>query len=138
MAGLTIGGKMIVDNATIIAKAWGVSDAIIGITIVALGTSLPELATSVVAAVKKNTDLAIGNVIGSNIFNIFFILGFSTLIRPIPAYKTMLFDASMVTFSSLLLMIFLLDDKNHKLSRWESASMLVIYAAYVALLVIRA
>lgn len=135
LAGLTIGGKLIVDNATAIAKFLGVSDAVIGITVVALGTSLPELATSVVAAIKKNTDLAIGNVIGSNIFNVFFILGFSTLIRPIPTYKTMLFDAGMVTFSSLLLMIFLLDDKDHKLSRWESALMVTIYVAYVAMLI---
>lgn len=136
LAGLAIGGKLIVDNATIIAKAWGVSDAVIGVTVVALGTSLPELATSVVAAIKKNTDLAIGNVIGSNIFNVFFILGLSSLIRPIPTYKTMLFDAGMTTFSSLLLLIFLLDDKNHKLSRWESALMLLIYAAYVAMLIL--
>lgn len=137
LAGLTIGGKLIVDNAVIIAKAWGVSDAVIGVTVVALGTSLPELATSVVAAFKKNTDLAIGNVIGSNIFNVFFILGFSTLIRPIPAYKNLLFDAGMATFSSLLLMIFLLDDKDRKLSRWESALMLAIYVVYVSVLVIQ-
>jgi len=135
LAGLTLGGKIIVENATIIAKAWGVSDAVIGVTIVALGTSLPELATSIVAAVKKNTDLAVGNVVGSNIFNVFFILGVSSLIRPIPAYSTMMFDASMTTFSSLLLMIFLLDDKEHELSRWESATMLIIYAAYVAMLI---
>lgn len=137
LAGLTIGGKLIVDNAVIIAKAWGVSDAVIGVTVVALGTSLPELATSVVAAFKKNTDLAIGNVIGSNIFNVFFILGFSTLIRPIPAYKNLLFDAGMTTFSSLLLLIFLLDDKDRKLSRWESALMLAIYVVYVSVLVIQ-
>ena len=72
LVGLTAGGKLIVDNAVEIAKSWGVSEAVIGVTIVALGTSLPELATSVVAAAKKNTDLAIGNVVGSNIFNIFF------------------------------------------------------------------
>jgi len=136
LAGLTIGGKLIVDNATIIAKSWGVSDAVIGVTIVALGTSLPELATSIVAACKKNTDLAMGNVIGSNIFNVFFILGFSSLIRPIPTYQTMLFDAGMTTFSSLILLIFLLDDKEHKLSRWESAVMLVLYFSYVTMLVI--
>lgn len=136
LIGLTVGGKLIVDNATIIAKAWGVSDAVIGVTIVALGTSLPELATSVIAAFKKKTDLAVGNVIGSNIFNVFFILGFSSLIRPIPTYKDMLFDAGMTTFSSILLMIFLLDDKDRKLSRWESGVMLLIYAAYVTMLVI--
>ena len=137
LTGLTIGGKLIVDNAVIIAKAWGVSDAVIGVTVVALGTSLPELATSIIAAFKKNTDLAIGNVIGSNIFNVFFILGFSTLIRPIPAYKNLLFDAGMATFSSLLLLIFLLDDKDRKLSRWESALMLAIYVVYVSVLVIQ-
>jgi len=136
LAGLTLGGKLIVENATVIAKSWGVSDAVIGVTIVALGTSLPELATSVIAACKKNTDLAIGNVIGSNIFNVFFILGFSSLVRPIPAYDNLLFDAGMTTFSALLLMIFLLDDKDHELSRWESAVMLGIYVGYVVLLII--
>lgn len=137
LVGLTLGGQMIVDNATIIAKTWGVSDAVIGITVVALGTSLPELATSVIAAYKKNTDLAIGNVIGSNILNVFFILGFSTLIHPIPSYKTLLFDAAMATFSSMLLMIFLLDDKEHKLSRWEAAIMLVLYFSYVTMLILQ-
>lgn len=136
LGGLTLGGKMIVDNATTIAKAWGVSDAVIGVTIVALGTSLPELATSVIAAFKKNTELAMGNVIGSNIFNVFFILGVSSLIKPIPAYENLLFDAGMATFSALLLMTFLLDDKDRELSRWESAVMIAVYAAYVTMLII--
>lgn len=136
LAGLTLGGKLIVENATIVAKSLGVSDAVIGVTVVALGTSLPELATSVIAAFKKKTDLAVGNVIGSNIFNVFFILGFSSLLNPIPTYDNLLFDAGMTTFSSLLLMTFLLDDKEHKLSRWESGVMLLIYIAYIIMLII--
>ena len=80
---LVAGGRLIVVNSVKIAGFFGVSEKIIGLTIVAAGTSLPELATSVVAAIKKNNDIAVGNIIGSNIFNIFFILGVSTLIKPV-------------------------------------------------------
>ena len=85
---LVLGGQLIVKSATNIAESLGISQAIIGLTIVALGTSLPELATSVVAAIKKNSDIALGNVVGSNIFNIFFVLACSATIRPLPAYLT--------------------------------------------------
>ena len=97
----------------------------------ALGTSLPELATSVVAAAKKNTDLAIGNVVGSNIFNIFFILGVSSLIKPLPSYGNLLIDSAMALASGMLLLAFLLDDKDKTLSRWEGAVMLALYVGYV-------
>lgn len=135
LVGLTAGGKLIVDNAVEIAKSWGVSEAVIGVTIVALGTSLPELATSVVAAAKKNTDLAIGNVVGSNIFNIFFILGVSSLIKPLPSYGNLLIDSAMALASGMLLLAFLLDDKDKTLSRWEGAVMLALYVGYVVVLI---
>jgi cation:H+ antiporter len=94
LGGLVLGGKLVVDNAVSIANTLGVSEKIIGLTIVAAGTSLPELVTSVVAAFKKKSDIAIGNIVGSNIFNIFLILSISSLIRPIdynPAFNTDLY-----------------------------------------------
>lgn len=85
LGGLILGGERIVNGAVMIAEAFGISQRVIGLTIIAIGTSLPELATSALAAYKGKTDLALGNVIGSNIFNILFILGMSSLITPIPA-----------------------------------------------------
>ncbi len=130
LAGLVVGGEFIVRSATTIALNMGVSDAIIGLTVVALGTSLPELATSCIAAFKKNADLAIGNVIGSNIFNIFFILGTSAAIRPLPTYDGLWLDALMVCVSSLLVMLFCMG-KRHRINRLEGALLLFIYAAYL-------
>lgn len=134
MAGLIIGGKLIVESAVIIARDLGLSEAVIGVTVVAVGTSLPELATSVVAAIRKNTELAIGNVIGSNIFNIFFILGISSLVKPIANYPNLMIDACLATGSSLLLLFYLLNDKNRELSRLEGTSMVLIYALYIYLI----
>lgn len=134
LAGLVIGGELIVENAVIIARNFGVSEAVIGVTVVAVGTSLPELATSVVAAFHHNTELAIGNIIGSNIFNIFFILGISSLIKPIANYPNLMLDASLATASSLLLLFYLLNDHNRELSRIEGASMVLIYGFYIYLI----
>ena len=128
---LVIGGEMIVKSAVKVAIKWGVSDAIIGLTIVALGTSLPELATSVIAAIKKNSDIALGNVIGSNIFNVFFILGTSATIRPLPAYKGVEIDAFMVTIGSMLVWLFVKTNKQRQLKRWGGAILLILYIAYL-------
>ncbi len=128
---LVIGGQLIVKSATKIAAALGVSQAIIGLTIVALGTSLPELATSVVAAFKKNSDIALGNVIGSNIFNVFFVMGISAIVRPLPAYPNINFDLAMVALGSLLVLIFVLTNKKHEIKRWEGGLLLAIYAVYL-------
>lgn len=128
---LVIGGELIVRSATSIAHQLGVSDAIIGLTIVALGTSLPELATSCIAAYRHNTDIAIGNVIGSNIFNIFFILGTSALIHPLPIYPGLWLDAAMVTLSSILVMLFIYANPKHEIKRWHGILMVVIYAIYL-------
>lgn len=129
LAGLVIGGRLIVDNAVLIAENLGVSQSVIGITIVALGTSLPELATSVVAAIKKNTDLAIGNVIGSNLFNIFFVVGISAVIRPLNAYSGFILDAGMNILSGLLLLIFMFTKRD--INRYEGLSLLIIYGIYM-------
>lgn len=131
LVALVAGGEVIVKSATAIATSLGVSDAIIGLTIVALGTSLPELATSCMAAVKKNCDIALGNVIGSNIFNIFFILGTSAVIFPLPGYKGLELDAVMAALGSAMVMLFVYTTKNHEIKRWHGGVLLLIYAAYL-------
>ena len=131
LLGLIIGGELIVKSAVNIATRLGVSEAIIGLTIVALGTSLPELATSVIAAMKKNADIALGNVIGSNIFNIFLILGTSAVIKPLPAYQGLALDACMAALGSVLVWLFIQTNRKRKLTRWGGATLLLCYAAYL-------
>ena len=132
LAGLVFGGELIVNNAVTIAKSWGISESVIGVTIVALGTSLPELATSAMAAYKKNTDLAIGNVIGSNIFNVFFVLGLSSIIHPLTSYENLQVDAAMAAGSSLLLLLFIAMSRKRNINRFEGITMLTIYGIYLA------
>lgn len=131
LAGLTIGGELCVKTATRIAQNLGVSDAIIGLTVVALGTSLPELATSVIAAMKKNSDLALGNCVGSCIFNVFFVLAISSCVHPLQGYEGLWLDALMAFAGPMLTWIYVLNDKRHTVSRWEGASLLIIYAGYL-------
>ena len=128
---LVIGGEVIVKSATSIAQSLGVSDAIIGLTVVALGTSLPELATSCMAAMKKNCDIALGNVVGSNIFNIFFILGTSACVMPLPGYKGLEIDAIMAALGSALVMMFVYLNKKREIKRWHGAILILGYAAYL-------
>ena len=132
LVGLVVGGEVIVKSATSIAQSLGVSDAIIGLTVVALGTSLPELATSCMAAFKKNCDIALGNVIGSNIFNIFFILGTSACVKALPGYHGLEIDALMAALGSVLVMLFVYLTKKHEIKRWHGAILLLTYAAYLA------
>ncbi len=132
LAALVVGGDAVVDGATALAQSFGVSDAIIGLTVVALGTSLPELATSVVAAFKNNTDLALGNVLGSNIFNVFFVLGSSAVFTPLSAYQGIALDAFTTALGSILLLIFIAVDKEKKIRWWGGLIMLLVYAAYLA------
>lgn len=130
LAALIGGGKLVVDNAIDIAHHFGLSERFIGLTILAAGTSLPELATSAVAAYRRNTDIAIGNVVGSNIFNIFFILGITGTVSPIPYNSIMNMDIYILGASTVLLMIFMFTLNTRKLDRWEAAIMLVLYVAY--------
>lgn len=129
--GLIVGGELIVQSAIDIAHRMGVSEAIIGLTVVALGTSLPELATSVIAAFKRNSDIALGNVIGSNIFNVFFVLGTSATIRPLPAYDGIALDAVMATLGSIIVWLAINIDSKRKIQRWAGAFLLLVYAAYL-------
>lgn len=138
LAALIYGGDLFVDKASAIAKSWGVSDAIIGLTIVAAGTSLPELATSLVAAVKGNSGIAVGNVIGSNIFNIFLVLGCAAAVRPLPFGGISMLDLGVLTGSALLFWFFGWFFKTRTITRIEGAIMALCYILYITLLVIQA
>lgn len=128
---LVLGGEMIVKSAVKIATHYGVNEAIIGLTIVALGTSLPELATSVVAATKKNSDIALGNVIGSNIFNVFFVLGISATVHPLPAYNGIGTDATITAIGSILVWLLIKSNKEREIKRWGGAILLIVYTGYL-------
>jgi cation:H+ antiporter len=135
LAGLVIGGRLVVTSAIEMATAMGVSEKIIGLTIVAAGTSLPELATSMVAALKKNNDIAVGNIIGSNIFNIFLILGVSSLIRPLGFDASFNTDLYLLSLGTIVLLVFMFTGKKKKLDRWEAALLLAVYIVYMVKLV---
>lgn len=123
------GSNITVDAATNIARTFGMSERFIGLTIVALGTSLPELVTSITAGIKKNADIAIGNIVGSNIFNILFVIGTSALITPVAYQPQFLFDTVVCVATAVLLLLCLLN-KDKKLKRWAGILMLLCYAGY--------
>jgi cation:H+ antiporter len=137
LVGLVVGGKWIVDGAVTFATSLGVSEALIGLTIVAVGTSLPEFATSVVAAYKRNVDIAVGNIVGSNIFNIFWILGVSAVIAPLPFSEALQKDLFMTILATLILFFVLFVGKRHIIERWQGGLFVVIYIAYVVYLIMR-
>ena len=129
--GLVVGGELIVKSAVDIATRMGVSEAIIGLTVVALGTSLPELATSVIAAAKHNSDIALGNVFGSNIFNVFFVLATSATVQPLPAYDGIELDACMAALGSIVVWMAVKTNRERKVQRWAGALLLLIYGGYL-------
>lgn len=131
LLGLYFGGKYFVQAAITIASQLGMSERLIGLTIVAVGTSLPELATSMVAAYKKNADIAVGNVVGSNIFNIFFILGVTALISPLPFGSASNFDVVVTIVASLLLLITTFTFGRKKIDRIEGVVFVLLYAGYI-------
>ena len=131
LAGLVIGGKWIVDGAVSLALLFGYSESFVGFTIVAIGTSLPELATAVVAVRKGNTDLAIGNVIGPNVFNIFWVLGLSATISPMDFDAGDNFSILLNIACSAVLFILLFVGKRHTLQKWQSVLLLFGYVAYI-------
>ena len=135
LAALIFGGQLFVDGATGIARNLGVSESIIGLTLVAGGTSLPELATSIVAALKKNPEIAIGNVIGSNLFNIFFVLGCSATVSPLPMGNINNLDLSVLIASSLLLWLVGWFFRKRTITRLEGALMVGCYVVYTAYLI---
>jgi cation:H+ antiporter len=135
--GLALGGQWIIDGAVYMALSLGMSQSLAGLTIVAVGTSLPELATSAVAAKKRNVEIAIGNVVGSNIFNIFFVLGISSVVKPLPFNIKSNIDVGVVIFASLLLLACMFTGKKHSLDRWEGVIFVVFYTVYITYLIIR-
>jgi cation:H+ antiporter len=137
LAGLGVGGNWIVNAAVLIASRLGISQSLIGLTIVAVGTSLPELATSAVAAYKKNAEIAVGNVIGSNIFNIFFVLGLSSVIKPLPFNPGSNIDIGVVILASLLFFLWMFTGRKRTLDRWEGVIFLILYGGYITFLVFK-
>ena len=133
---LILGSNLFVDNASFVASTLGVSDAVIGLTIVAGGTSLPELATSMVSAKKGNSDIAIGNVIGSNVFNILMIIGVTGLVKPMHIKGITSLDLIVMLASMLLLWFFC--RTTYKVKRWEGAVLAISYIAYIAWLIAQA
>lgn len=135
LVAVIFGGDMVVDNACLIATSWGVSQNFIGLTIIAIGTSLPELVTSIVATRKGDSGLALGNAIGSNLFNILFILGMSAVISPLHVLGESLIDCIILTASAVLLYLFARSDK--KMARWEGGICILLYIFYTIYLFLR-
>lgn len=137
LAGLIIGGQTFVDNATSIAKVLGVSDKVIALTLLAGGTSFPELATCIVAAAKHKGQLALGNILGSNVFNILLILGLSSIVTPLSTVSMTAFDYGVLIVGVGLLALWAYTGKKNRIDRWEGAVMLLVYAAYLCVLFVK-
>jgi cation:H+ antiporter len=135
IAAIVCGGNLVVDSACDIAASFGLSQTLIGLTVVAFGTSLPELVTSIIASRKGENGLALGNVIGSNIFNILMVLATSAVVKPIPVSIDSVIDAACFIVFSLIVLIWC--KTSHKLTRLEGIGMLAIYAAYTVYICIR-
>lgn len=136
LAGLIFGGNLFVDSATDLARMLGVSDKFIAVTILAGGTSLPELATSLVAALKGRDQLALWNILGSNVFNILLILGSSALITPLSLASVTYIDALVLALSMLLLLLWAYTGNRDRIDRWEGIAMLLLFGAYYTYLFI--
>jgi cation:H+ antiporter len=137
LAGLVGGGKLVVDNAIVLATFLGISQKLISLTVVAIGTSLPELATSAMAAYRRKSDIAIGNIVGSNIFNLLLILGVSGLIKPLPFDAVFNVDLYIMQIATLILFVFMFVGKKNLLERWQSFLLLLMYIGYTVYLIKR-
>ncbi len=137
LAGLVLGGQWVVDGSVFIASALGASQAVIGVTVVALGSSLPELVTSAAAALKKNADIAIGNIVGSNIFNITWVLGISAVIAPVKYDTASNFDFFVMLGASLALFAVIFTGKKQIFQRWQGALCVAAYVTYIIASVVR-
>jgi cation:H+ antiporter len=135
LAAIIFGGDIVVNNATKIALAFGMSETLVGLTIVAVGTSLPELITSITAAIKKQSDIAIGNIVGSNIFNILFVLGTASVISPLAVDGQIITDVLLMIILTGLLLIF--SRTNFKVGKFEGIFLVIAYIAYVAFIIMR-
>jgi cation:H+ antiporter len=137
LIGLYFGGRWIVDGAVFIAKNFGLSEFLISATIISIGTSLPELITSITAAMKKNVDIAVGNIVGSNIFNIFLVLGISSTINPLPIPTFVNEDITFLCVITALLFTFMFVQNKHKLDRNQAVLFVLLYLGYVAYVILR-
>jgi cation:H+ antiporter len=135
---LVISSRLVVFSSVKVAGQLGISQKLIGITIISAGTSLPELVTSVVAAFRHKSDIAVGNIIGSNIFNIFFILGISASIAPVPYNPSFNFDILLLIISTILLFAFMFSGKKYRLDRWEAMLLTIAYISYLYYLIYNA
>jgi cation:H+ antiporter len=135
LAGLVIGGNLVVENAILIATEYGISQKTIGLTIVAAGTSLPELATSAVAAVKKKNDIAVGNVVGSNIFNLLLVMGISSIIDPIDYSLNFNTDMLLLIIGTLMLFAAMFIGSKGRIDRWQAGLLLMIFVGYTVMLI---
>lgn len=135
--GLFGGGKLLVDNAVILARLAGMSEALIGLTIVAVGTSLPELVTSIIATYHGQNDIAIGNIVGSNIFNVLWILGLTSTILPLSFNSAVNFDIFVNVFATFLLFAFMFIHHRHRLNRWQGGVFIMLYVFYIVYLTYR-
>ncbi len=134
---LAVSAKWIVDGAVLMATQLGVSQALIGLTVVAVGTALPELATSVVAAMRKKLDIAVGNVIGSNVFSFFFVLPLTAVISPLPFSSDLASDVWVAIFATVGLFACLFIGRRHMVERWQGALFVLLYVAYTVYLIFR-
>ena len=137
LGGLIVGGRLFVDNAVLIARAIGVSDKFIAITLLAGGTSLPELATCIVAAAKKKDQLALGNILGSNVFNILLILGASATVTPLSTLALTWMDYGVLLISAVMVWLWTYTGHRNRVDRWEAALMLLTFFGYYAWLFVK-
>lgn len=137
LSGLVLGGQLLVDSAVNIALGLGMSEILVGLTIVAIGTSMPELATSIVAVRKGQVDMAVGNIIGSNIFNILWVLGLSSTIMPISISAAAQFDLFLTLLITLAVFAMLFIGQRHHIQRWQGVVLLICYVGYLVFSVIR-
>lgn len=137
IVGLAVGGQMLVEGAIQLAQYFGLSEALIGLTVIAIGTSLPELATSAIAAFRRQSDIAIGNIVGSNIFNILWILGLSSVIKPLAFSVQLNFDIIVVMVITVLLIAMMFIGKRNILQRWQGTTLVSLYVVYLIYIIFR-
>ncbi len=137
LTALVVGGEFTINSSITIARNLGLSEFLIASTIVAVGTSLPELTTSILAAIRGKIDLSVGNIIGSNIFNIFFIMGVSSLASPLNVPNVAFLDFLVMITATILLFAFMFSGKKHKVDRWEGLMFVLMYVAYLIFNIIR-
>lgn len=137
LGAVILGGKWVIDGVVLAATQFGLSEFVISATIVAVGTSLPEIAISFVAALKGDPDLSVGNIVGSNIFNILLVLGITSIITPITVQPFMNFEMLFIVFISLLLFAYMYIGKKHKVQTWQGMSFVLLYIGYIAFVLMR-